>query len=269
MSASRPIEVEITMTSGCYLQVTDITGTSNFEHSYEKWQEENSDWKQHVFIDFLENNSYSTDDLTVLEDSIRCLDLETNDIRTPYLYKLPKDGLYIYNKYCIEKLEHLKSSDADTYNASGKLFYYSNGNTWDIYIGTTDGQNETLTVESAKKVEDYSELSSLITDEIEYWTNKQIVSICYLNKCLISLQKKMIYDNLNSKYTYDNCSSDESIRNMRNFLFDSVYILSYLIEQGSYLEAQRIIEDLTSCNYICKDILGETNYNKCDCGATI
>lgn len=35
MSASRPIEVEITMTSGCYLQVTDITGTSNFEHSYE------------------------------------------------------------------------------------------------------------------------------------------------------------------------------------------------------------------------------------------
>ena len=115
MSASRPIEVEITMTSGCYLQVTDITGTSNFEHSYEKWQEENSD--------------YSTDDLTVLEDSIRCLDLETNDIRTPYLYKLPKDGLYIYNKYCIEKLEHLKSSDADTYNASGKLFYYSNGNT--------------------------------------------------------------------------------------------------------------------------------------------
>ena len=38
MSASRPIEVEITMTSGCYLQVTDITGTSNFEHSYEKWQ---------------------------------------------------------------------------------------------------------------------------------------------------------------------------------------------------------------------------------------
>ena len=246
MSASRPIEVEITMTSGCYLQVTDITGTSNFEHSYEKWQEENSDWKQHVFIDFLENNSYSTDDLTVLEDSIRCLDLETNDIRTPYLYKLPKDGLYIYNKYCIEKLEHLKSSDADT-----------------------DGQNETLTVESAKKVEDYSELSSLITDEIEYWTNKQIVSICYLNKCLISLQKKMIYDNLNSKCTYDNCSSDESIRNMRNFLFDSVYILSYLIEQGSYLEAQRIIEDLTSCNYICKDILGETNYNKCDCGATI
>ena len=56
---------------------------------------------------------------------------------------------------------------------------------------------------------------------------------------------------------------------MRNFLFDSVYILSYLIEQGSYLEAQRIIEYLTSCNYICKDILGETNYNKCDCVATI
>ena len=35
-------------------------------------------------------------------------------------------------------------------------------------VYATDGQNETLTVESAKKVEDYSELSSLITDEIEY-----------------------------------------------------------------------------------------------------
>ena len=65
MSASRPIEVEITMTSGCYLQVTDITGTSNFEHSYEKWQEENSDWKQHVFIDFLENNKWYSNSLSV------------------------------------------------------------------------------------------------------------------------------------------------------------------------------------------------------------
>lgn len=269
ISTSRPIEVQINMTSGCYLQVTDITGTSNSEDSYEKWQEENSDWKQHVFIDFLESDSYNTDISNTLEDSIRCLDLETTDIRTPYTYKLPKDGLYIYNKYCIEKLIHLKIPNTNTYNANEKLFYYSNGDTWGIYIGTTNGQDEASTLNSAKKIEDYSELSNLITNEVEYWTIKEIVSICYLNKCLISLQKKMIYDNLGNKCTYDSCSSDESVRNMRNFLFDSVYILSYLIKQGSYLEAQRIIEDLTSCNYICKDILGETNYNKCDCGATI
>ena len=43
ISTSRPIEVQINMTSGCYLQVTDITGTSNSEDSYEKRQEENSD----------------------------------------------------------------------------------------------------------------------------------------------------------------------------------------------------------------------------------
>ena len=50
-----------------------------------------------------------------------------------------------------------------------------------------------------------------------------------------------------------------------DFLLCAIYTLNYLICNQNYAEAQRIIDNLSTCENICEDELN-TNYNGCGCG---
>ena len=77
-------------------------------------------------------------------------------------------------------------------------------------------------------------------------------TICNLNQCLIALQKKAIFAGLKN-CNYGVCEENKSLKLQRDFLFISVYVLDYLIEIGNYLEAQRILEALSTCGNLCND----------------
>lgn len=64
---------------------------------------------------------------------------------------------------------------------------------------------------------------------------------------------------------------DEHCQNMsnryrRDFLLSALYVFDYLKDRGEYDEAQRILDNLTSCSDLCGDYLS-TNKD-CGCGST-
>lgn len=254
------ITVDLSITNQCQLIVIDNTDYQNNLMV--------NDLENHIILNFLVYNYYDIDkQISPVLDSITIIegtesDPLINHIRDPYLYDLRKDGYYTFYKYLISKVDHINGNQLE-----GAVFY-ANGN---IYVGNqnlSDDATDIDKISNSTEITNYYELKNYMTTGIEHYISKDLFTICKLNRCLMSLQKKMIYDNLKNKCTYDKCSSNEETRLQRNFIFDSVYILTYLINTGAYLEAQRIIEDLSTCNYVCDNLLNLT-YNNCNCGTTI
>jgi len=84
-----------------------------------------------------------------------------------------------------------------------------------------------------------------------------------LDRCLFELQRKAFFDGLKN-CSFGACETNKMLKLQRDFLFITVYILRYLIDIGSYLEAQRIIEALATCGNLCDDSLSMNK--RCGCG---
>lgn len=195
------------------------------------------------------------------------------------VYKLDKDGIYSYNKFLIPKLKQLEiSNKPGYYNISNEVFY--NETTKEIYLGPVNGLSEY----PASAVEDASTLStydSYVSDETHnvdildyittdnkgsqtFFADQKLFSICKLQKCLISLQKRMLLDNA-KLCTFEKCNINQMLKQRCDFLLCAIYTLNYLICNQNYIEAQRIIDNLSTCDNICADEL-DTSYNGCGCG---
>lgn len=45
----------------------------------------------------------------------------------------------------------------------------------------------------------------------------------------------------------------------RDIIWMAINVIKYLIELGQYYEAQRVLEDITQCGGICKDVMVDKN----------
>jgi hypothetical protein len=92
-----------------------------------------------------------------------------------------------------------------------------------------------------------------------------LFTICHLETYLIKLQKKYI-----EKYQFRSCINSKDamdLKNQRDFILDSTFVLKYLISLQNYTEAQRILDNLNQCGIIYEDV---ANYSSgCGCGRTI
>lgn len=227
------------------------------------------DMTKHVLIEFASYN----DDKFPISDSIK---YKQSDNTVWYAnrfiteYSIKADGIYWYYKLLIPLLDHFKNSDGKYNISADELFY--DGKI--LFRCNKNFNNESDSIEikkNSESIDNYITAYNIVHNnealQTFYAPKVKVFALCKLPKCLISLQKKLLLTNLGN-CSFDSCSTNEELRNRRDFLLSAIHVLDYLIHTGNYMEAQRIIDNLSSCNSICEDELGISK-NDCGCGTFI
>lgn len=104
-------------------------------------------------------------------------------------------------------------------------------------------------------------LQDIITNskvDIEY---NYFFSTCNLKKCFVKICQEIF----NSKNTI--CSQkeiDHSLIYKRDLIWSAINVIQYMAEMDQMYEAQRLLEEITSCNGLCPSSQGDSN--GCGCG---
>lgn len=212
-----------------------------------------------IFIEFLCYFAYN-DDLNTLLPISSSKKISDSTNYQCYRYKTNYDGRYIYCKYGIYNPESLKENNE--YKIKDKVFYYNNN----IYIGvqnitTLDDLNNT----NAKLISNWylliKEKDTNPNLHLDYYYTTEFFTYCKLNKCVFNYQRQTVFDYIDA---CNNICKKDNQKEIRDFLFISLYILEYLVCVGNYSEAQRILENLSSCGNLCDDNLLNIS-NNCNC----
>ena len=224
------------------------------------------DIEEHVMIDFLVYNEEKEPVKNTLK--VRYNKLNRGYYRSQFTteYILPKDGTYTYYKMVIPILDHF-AVGADLYkNIQDQLFYYDNN----IYFFGNDLYQESYTLkevlDNSYVVEDclewYKKVHENHASQTFYLPRKKLFSVCKLNKCLAHFQKKML-----DAFSCNDLLCDKNVsRNQRDFLFSAMYVFDYLKDVGNFKEAQRILDNISECNFMCSD---DSIKSDCNCGNSL
>lgn len=184
-----------------------------------------------VFIEFLTGEDIESKNTLIITEN------EFNK----YKYKLPKDGLYVYYKVAIQKKEYIGQDYT-------KKIYYDNGK---IMLSETE-------------IKDPSELINYLTQTgmgILDYCEEPVFSLCCLEHCAFNVQKEIL------KKQVGNCGIDCEknlvLKDQRNFLFISLYVLQHLISEEKYDEAEEILKRISSCGSLCNHV--QKPINDCNC----
>lgn len=191
-----------------------------------------------VYLEFLVSDYIDTLSTLVISDSPEL-----------FRYYFNQDGLYMYYRLKVptkNKLENVTTTNR----------LYFDKTTQKLMIGN----DEVETSEQLENVvnDDSPYTSYGVTEMIE----EPVFSICRISTCLANLQRKFIFEGHPNLIGTD-CKND-SDKNIRDFLFSSVFILRILIKQQRYEEALRILESINYCNGICESTY-TSNKNSCGC----
>ncbi len=174
-----------------------------------------------IFIEFLVGNNIDSKST-----------LKATEKYEDYSYDI-KDGFFTYYKLEISK------------TSNGNNLYYNNNTLY--YKGEE--------VTDFKELITQLELTNIGIYDAFY---KDIFSYCKLEKCVIELQRKAIFDGLK------NCNigkCDSETKKQRDFLYISLVVVENLVCQKKFLEAETILDGITSCNSLCNDHKLLTNCN--------
>lgn len=219
--------------------ITDLTQDSD-EYIDEKetnttpyYQQNRFKYSETCTINIIQRNKIDKEEIeaTIFTDHISYLDEEH--------YKIQSDGHYtIY--HCIlptvnwlmeqtQKDDNILSDDIDIYVTDGeKIYNYCEGDL-----------KEVDPVELANRNTDNTTISRAEVDEF---------MIYQLYQCYISLCKALFNDlAIRCKKSGD---YDEIIYK-RDFLWMTINVLKYLVEFGSFGEAERILEEVNYCGGFC------------------
>lgn len=175
-------------------------------------------------------------------DSSKNLIITEKEFNT-YKYSLPKDGLYVYYKIALQKKEYMG-------NEYINKIYYDNGK-----IMYKDQE-----IKDPSELIDYLTLTGVgILDYCE----EVVFSLCKLEHCVFEIQRSVLKAGLKT-CGLDDCDKLKNIRDQRNFLFISLAVLKHLISEEKYDDAEEILEALSSCGSLCKDL--NNSSKSCNCG---
>jgi hypothetical protein len=191
-----------------------------------------------VYLEFLVSDSIDTlSTLVISEDP------------SLFRYYFNEDGLYMYYRLKVPTKTKLEGESLE-----GRLYFDNTTNK--LMIGI-------------KEVTKSSELEDVIDDDAPHTTygissdivEEPVFSICRISACLENLQRKYIFEG-HPDLTGSRCKED-SDKNIRDFLFSSIFILRLLIRQQRYEEALRILESINNCGTICDSTY--TSRSSCGC----
>lgn len=249
------LNINLLINPECELVAIDNTIYRNLRYGDNQYVD---DIKNHVSIEFLVDHS---DDVILNSVLINCnrklrQELVGGNIS---VFHFPFDGTFVYYKYLIPNVNHLlKINDLNEeyYKSCDQLFYYD-GN---IFFAKDDYDTLDDLLSNSTKINNLTELWDLQGTQT-FSFQKVIFSVCNLQKCLVYLQRKLL--NLSKDCECD--TSNKSLRNTRDFLFSTLYLLDYLKDNNNYKEAQRILENISDCTKsICPELKLE-----CNCGKAV
>lgn len=227
------------------------------------------DLLDHVAIEFL---SYA-EETSPLSNTIKVYKTyNRNFAATPFSseFTFEVDGTYAYYKLSVPLLEHLKIEGEEKYRITDKneLFFYDDV----LYKCKLDDISASYDlseiINNSDQIENYLDAYDIVqkngASQTLYYPKEIIFSVCKLQKCLVSLQRKLLPIN-SSICGFDKCITDETLRNRRDFLLSALYVFDYLKDTGNFTEAQRILNNLSTCDSLCDDELANLN-NDCGCG---
>ena len=192
-------------------------------------------------------------------------------------FPLFNDGIHYYYKIMIPHLTHLFVEDAEASEVHGHTMYnylflkdetfYYKGRFYK-YNGESIPLTEPMRKEFILKeyIQTILKNSTEYVDYIELYKNlgsqsfsckKMLFTICKLTQCFVNLQRNAI-----DSQVYNKCNTDDKLIENRDFILCSLYVLDYLKDIGQYQEAQRILENITECNGLCKQ---SVNTSSCGC----
>ena len=227
------------------------------------------DIEEHVMVDFL---VYNEDSIPVENTlSIKYDKLNRGYYRSQFTteYMLPKDGIYSYYKLVIPILQHFViGENTYSHNIQDQLFYYKQSVRFFDKELNQDSYTLEEVLENSVILDDCLEWYDVVhnnhASQTFYLPAKKIFSVYKLNKCLAYFQKQLL--GVNNPCKNLSCETRDVYRRQRDLLFGAMYVFDYLKDVGNYTEAQRILENLSSCDSLCSDILPKID---CGCGNSL
>lgn len=229
------------------------------------------DLLDHVMLEFLSYN----DETSPIPNTIQ-LKKEIHN-RGYYLarfsseFLLDLDGTYAYYKLVIPTLEHFKEVDNKYSKLYEELFFYNKKLYKSNLPNTEDTYDLSTVLKNSEEIHNYIEAYNIVQNgggsQTFYCPKEMLFSVCKLQRCLVSLQERLLLSN-NHTCSYDKCNTDETLRNQRDFLLSALYVFDYLKDIRNFTEAQRLLDNLSTCNSICTDKLNDFN-NSCGCGNSV
>lgn len=96
-----------------------------------------------------------------------------------------------------------------------------------------------------------------------YWFSDKFFSICKFNRCLTNLIKTSINKTVENGCRFG-CVENNSEQANIDFLLETSFALSFLIETGRFEDAQRVLNSISKCGNICSQEIN--NNTDCGCG---
>ena len=210
--------------------------------------------KQYNYIATEDANNYTSIDDNYASIDDNYIALESKDISE---FQLKNDGKLTAYHFIIPTKQWLNKFTSEVlFQTYPILIYYDNGQ----FYKSIDGgvTSELITYELIKEI-------NPITTNIAK-CKKPTFSICFLYKCYINYCKQILEQNISKCITKD---SDLVFR--RDFVWMTINVVKYYLENGQLDEAQRLLEETMSCNGFCKSnilkySLTNNTVSGCGCG---
>lgn len=221
------------------------------------------DLNQYVLVDFIKYNDDTVITAKNIKEQIHSREYLSHVFTTRFV--LDKDGTYSYYKFVIPKLDKFKT-DTGYIGLNNQLYYYNNNFYYCTNIINENVYSLEEILNNSKVILNFLEFNDIVQQNFSsqtlYCPEKKLFSVCKLQKCLVNLQKQLLYTVSNC--SLDKCAVREDLRNTRDFLMGAMYVFDYLKDIQNYTEAQRILDNMMSCSNICDNILED-----CNCGNSL
>lgn len=178
--------------------------------------------------------------------------------------EMPIDGLYQVTHIILPTevwLQYVLNRDITALTAYSLIYIYnktierfqkySNGEVVDVTL------EEVLAVNAVPPVNVTDKTSTIIRSD------KNTFCTCYINECFYKLCKNLLAELPGKCHNkFDLLKGD--IYN-RDLIWMTINVIKYLLELKQFYEAQRVLEEITFCGNICKDVTNK-NLKGTGCG---
>lgn len=220
----------------------------------------NYTYSQSMTLNILTSINYNGEETIqtydIVEHNIDCIDESE--------VTMPIDGLYQITHIILptnEWLQYVIENDKSALQAYNLIYYYDK--TTKQFMKYINEQSVTTSIEEILEVnaippgDVYEKTNTVIRGD------KNTFCICHLNDCFYRLCDNLL-NILPARCQNKIYDIQLQIYN-RDIIWMAINVIKYLIEMSQYYEAQRILENITQCNNICKDTNVTLGGNNCGC----
>lgn len=179
---------------------------------------------------------------------------------------LEKDGLYYYHKLYVPNMTYVTTLN----NKVGEVFVKKDveNNVYKLYqVKAAPGEGQSLInvseeITPAQAYEAVVKIWENSSTQNIYIAKKPVFCIWNIRRCLADLQQELLLNDYKNE-----CNTNKTLRNKIDFLFGAAYVLDYLSSTCNCKEAQEVLDNLSSCGFLCGDSV--ITKKGCCCGNTL